>query len=183
MDGVKAAAMALVLAMLAGQGRAQEGEVVRVWPKAGAWVTSLVNRPGGGTVCSIATGPQNTGTGEEEASFAFDIDPQETHFHLRLRGAAPMEPSSLKMEASGAVVVLMPVLQHAEKDGIQELVADIPGDRFVRLVEPRLAGKETVVIRADDRTYVLPHDNFIRTIDNLSACTAEARQPSALPLR
>jgi hypothetical protein len=183
MDGLKSAAMALALAMLAGQASAQAGAVVNLWPRAGAWVTVLTSRPGGGAACSAATGPQKTGAGEEEASFGFDVSEQETHFHLRLRGAPPMEPSSLMLEAAGAAPLDMPVIQRLDKDGVQDLVADLPGDRFVRLVEPRLVGKETIVIRAGDRTYVLPHEDFVRTIDNLSACAREAREPSALPSR
>jgi len=183
MDGMKSAATALALAMLAGQASAQAGAVVNLWPRAGAWTTVLTSRPGGGAACSVATGSQRTGTGEEEASFGVDLDAEETHFHLRLRGAAPMDPPSLRMEASGALVADMPVIQRLDKDGVQDLVADIPGDRFVRLVEPRLVGKETIVIRAGDRTYVLPHEDFVRTIDNLSACAREAREPSAPPSR
>jgi hypothetical protein len=183
MDGMKSAVTALVLALLAGQASAQDGALVNMWPKAGGWVTTLTTLPKGGTVCSSSTGPQKTGTGQEEASFGFDIDERETHFHLRLRGAGPMDPSSLQMEVSGSVLVLMPVIQRLDKDGVQDIVADIVGDRFVLLVEPRLVGKAPITIRAGDRTYVLPHENFVRTIDNLSACAAEARQPNALPLR
>ena len=180
---MKSAAMALVLAVLAGRAAAQEPAVVRMWPKAGAWVTTLKNRPKGGPVCSSSTEPQKTGAGPEEASFGFDIDERETHFHLRLQGSEPVESSSLQMEVSGSVLVLMPVIQRLDNNGVQDIVADIVGDRFVLLVEPRLVGKEPIMIRAGDRTYVLPHENFVRTIDNLSACATEARQPSDLPLR
>jgi hypothetical protein len=178
MDRMKSAATALALAMLAGPASAQEGKIVNMWPKAGAWITVLTNLPGGGFTCSTLTGPQKTGVGEQEASFAFEIGEQETHFHLRLKAAEPMDLESLRMEASGSLVVDMPVIQRRDQDGVLDLVADIPGDRFVRLVEPRLVGKGEVVIRAGDRTYVLPHEDFVRTIDNLSACAAEARQPS-----
>ena len=178
MDRMTLAVTALALAMLAGQACAQDAAVVNAWPKAGAWTTVLRTLPGGGLACSSTTGPQKTGNGEEEASFGVEISGQETHFHLRLRGAAPMDPSSLKMEAAGAEVVDMPVIQRLDKDGVQAFTADIVGDRFVRLAEPRLVGKAPVVIRAGDRTFALPHEDFLRTIDNLSACTAEMRQPS-----
>jgi hypothetical protein len=157
---------------LAGPTSAQEGEVVNAWPKAGEWVTTLVKPPGAGAVCSTATGPQKTDTGEE-TSFGVEIAEPETHFHLRLRGAPPVDASSLRMEASGVVVVVMPVIRRIEKDGVQDIVADIVGDRFMRLVEPHLVGKEKVVIRAGDKTYVLPHEGFLRTIENLSACASD----------
>jgi len=179
MDGMKAAT-ALALAMLAGRASAQEGEVVNAWPKAGAWVTVLVKPPGAGAICSSATGPQKTETGEE-VSFGVDIAEPETHFHLRVRGGPPIDPSSLKMEAAGETVVVMPVIRRLDKDGVQHFEADIVGDRFMRLVEPRLVGKEKVVIQAGDRTYVLPHDNFLRTIENLSACASDLHGGGALP--
>ncbi|MGZ3274869.1 MAG: hypothetical protein ACXU8S_10025 [Phenylobacterium sp.] len=180
MDRMKAAATALALAMLAGQASAQEGDIVNMWPKAGEWVTVLVKPPAGGAICSSRTGPQKTETGEE-ASFSVDIAEPETHFHLRLRGAAPIDPSSLKMEASGVAVVDMPVIRRLEQGGVQDIEAEIVGDRFVRLVEPRLVGKEKVVIRAGERTYVLPHENFVRTIDNLSACAVDLHGGGELP--
>jgi hypothetical protein len=180
MDGMKAAATALALAMLGWQASAQEGEVVNMWPKAGEWVTVLVKPPGAGAVCSTATGPQKTETGEE-TSFRIDIAEPETHFHLRLRGASPIDPTSLKMEAAGETVVVMPVIRRLDKDGVQDIEADIVGDRFMRLAEPRLVGKEKVVIRAGDRTYVLPHENFLRTIENLSACASDLHGGGALP--
>ena len=174
---MKSAAMALVLAMLAEPVSAQQGDVVNMWPKSGEWITVLTSLPGGGAACSTVTGPQTTATGEE-ASFGFDVAEQATHFHLRLRGAEPISPSSLRLEASGSLVVDMPLLQRLDKDGVQDIEADIPSDRFVRLVEPRLVGTEKVVIRAGDRTYVLPHEKFVKTIDNLSACAADARERS-----
>ena len=178
MDRIKAAA-ALALAMLASPVSAQEGTVVNMWPKAGEWITVLAGKAGGGVACSIVTGPQKTETGEE-ASFAFDVA-DETHFHLRLKGAPPLDPPGLLMEAAGATVADMPLLKRLDKDGVQDLEADIPGDRFARVIEPHLVGKETVVIRAGGKTYVLPHENFVRTIDNLSACAKEARERGARP--
>ena len=180
MDGMKAAT-ALALAMLAGEASAQEGDIVNMWPKAGEWVTVLVKPPGAaGPICSTTTGPQKTETGEE-ASFGVDIAEPETHFHLRLRGASPIDPSSLRMEAAGETVVVMPVIRRLDKDGVQDIEADIVGDRFMRLAEPRLVGKEKVVIRAGDRTYILPHENFLRTIENLSACASDLHGGGALP--
>ena len=180
MDRMKSAATALALMMLGGPASAQEGDIVNMWPKAGEWVTVLVKPPGAGAICSSATGPQKSETGEE-TSFRIDIAEPETHFHLRLRGASPIDPSSLKMEASGSEVVVMPVIRSLDQDGVQDIEAEIVGDRFMRLVEPRLVGKEKVVIRAGDRTFVLPHENFLRTIENLSACASDLHGGGALP--
>ena len=179
MGRIKSAAAALVLGMLASPVSAQEGTVVNMWPKAGEWITVLASQAGGGLACSIVTGPQKTETGEE-ASFAFDVA-EETHLHLRLKGAPPLDPPGLRMEASGALVADMPLLKRLDKDGVQDLEADIPGDRFARVIEPHLVGKEKVVMRAGDKTYVLPHEAFVRTIDNLSACTKEARERAGRP--
>lgn len=174
MERMNRAAAALALAMLAQPASAQQGEVVNMWPKAGEWVTTLVKPPGAGLVCSSATPLQKTETGEQ-ASFGVSVAGPDTHFHLRLKGAPPMDPASLRMEAGGAEVVVMPVIGRVDQDGVQDLEAEVVGDRFVRLVEPRLVSKEKILIHAGDRTYVLPHENFVRTIDNLSACAAQAR--------
>jgi hypothetical protein len=154
MDRMKVAAAVLALATLAEPAFAQEGNIVNMWPKTGEWVTVLTNLPNGGVSCSSVTGPQKSGTGEK-VSFGFAVSEQRTHFYLNLRGAEPMNPSSLQIEASGLILVDMPLIQHLDKDGAQVMEVDIPGDSFVRVVRLNLVRERQVAIRAGDKTYVL----------------------------
>ena len=178
MDRIKLAATLFALATFAETAFAQDGNIVDMWPKTGEWITVLTTVPNGDASCSIVTGPQKSGT-TEKVSFSFTVSDGKIHFHLRLQGAEPMNLSSLQMETSDLILIDMPLIQRLDKDGAQVMEAEIPGNRFASVVRPSLAKGRQVTVRAGTKTYVLPHDQFSKAVDNLSACIERARQRNA----
>lgn len=178
MDRIKMAAMVFALATFAETASAQDGNIVDMWPKTGEWITVLTTLPNGDASCSTVTGPQKSGT-MEKVSFGFTGSDGKTHFHLRLQGAESMNLSSLQMETSDLILIDMPLIQRLDKDGAQVMETEIPGNRFASVVRPSLAKGRQVTVRAGTKTYVLPHEQFSKAVDNLSACIERARQRNA----
>lgn len=103
-------------------------------------------------------------------SFAFKVE--STHFYLWYNGPLLPTPTTLDLSVDGRRLVELPVLeqQPAGSNYPNMIMADVPGDMFVKQVMPPMLNANTLTVRVGQSSFSMPITGYKEVASELFDC-------------
>lgn len=140
------------------------------WPPVGPWAVLPLPLPTGGMVCLATTREPPWGPAGFSAAFVFSMSA--THFYLSGPDSKAVVPKELVLAVDDRTIAHPMVIDHeiVRADVRSVIVADLPGDMFIRQVAPAMIGGHTLTVTADQHSYSVPTAGFQWVVQEIAEC-------------
>ena len=146
------------------------GSGLEGWFPVGSWTVLLLPLSNGNYVCTAITREPPWGPAGYAMAFVFSL--AATHFYLYYDDPAVPTPRELVLAVDGEMLARLTVIEHqpVEHDGQHLIVADLPGNMFVRQVVPPMLNGETLTVTAGRHRYTMPIGGFRAVMQEIADC-------------